>query len=208
MRFPMRSCRGPCGVCTGCARPIIRSGAWPWPPRGRISGSLGARLELWCGQEWAVRELPGSLLEALRVEPDDFWSWHWTLNSPRFPKPHPLLGETRVTDLAVNVVLPWLWVRAVEGKNQEVQRLLEQHYLDWPSAEDNSVLRLARERLLGGAAQKAVPGAAAQQGLIQIVRDFCDHSTATCENCKMPELVRDFVSREFKFEPRLPNLNS
>jgi hypothetical protein len=38
-----------------------------------------------------------------------------------------------------------------------------------------------------------LPGAAAQQGLIQIVRDFCDHSNAVCENCKLPELVREFV---------------
>jgi len=36
-------------------------------------------------------------------------------------------------------------------------------------------------------------GVAAQQGLIQIVRDFCDHSNAICENCRFPELVRGFV---------------
>jgi len=32
--------------------------------------------------------------------------------------------------------------------------------------------------------------AAAQQGLMQIVRDFCDHSNALCANCRFPELVR------------------
>jgi hypothetical protein len=97
-----------------------------------------------------------------------------------------------VTDLAVNVVLPWLWIRAVEGKNDSLQRALERRYFAWPPAEDNSVLRLARQRLLGGAPRRALPGAAAQQGLIQIVRDFCDHSNAICERCKLPELVRDF----------------
>jgi hypothetical protein len=56
------------------------------------------------------------------------------------------------------------------------------------------VLRLARQRLLGGAPRRALPGAAAQQGLIQIVRDFCDHSNAICESCKLPELVRDWRS--------------
>jgi len=29
-----------------------------------------------------------------------------------------------------------------------------------------------------------------QQGLLQIVRDFCAHSNALCENCRFPELVR------------------
>jgi len=26
--------------------------------------------------------------------------------------------------------------------------------------------------------------------LIQITRDFCEHSNAVCENCRFPELVR------------------
>jgi hypothetical protein len=37
--------------------------------------------------------------------------------------------------------------------------------------------------------------AAAQQGLIQMVRDFCDHSNAICERCKLPELVKDWTAR-------------
>jgi len=35
--------------------------------------------------------------------------------------------------------------------------------------------------------------AAHQQGMIQIVRDFCDHSNAACEHCRFPELVRAAV---------------
>ena len=56
----------------------------------------------------------------------------------------------------------------------------------------NSLLRLARERLLAGAPRRALSGAAMQQGLIQIVRDFCEHSNAICEDCKFPELVREW----------------
>jgi hypothetical protein len=80
----------------------------------------------------------------------------------------------------------------VEGKNQAVQTVLEHRYFNWPPAEDNSLLRLARQRLLGGASRRALPNAAAQQGLIQIVRDFCDHSNAVCENCTMPQMGREF----------------
>ena len=108
----------------------------------------------------------------------------------------PLLGSTRVTDLAVNVVLPWLWIRAVEGKNAAMQGTLEHRYFAWPPAEDNSVLRLARQRLLGKTSPCALPGAAARQGLIQMVRDFCDHSNAICEQCKLPEVVKDWTSRQ------------
>ena len=99
-----------------------------------------------------------------------------------------------MADLAMNVILPWLWVRALEGKNPTLQEEMERRYYSWPSAEDNSVLRLARDRLLGGASARMPGGAAAQQGLLQIVRDFCEHSNALCADCRFPELVREFPS--------------
>jgi hypothetical protein len=159
-----------------------------------VDREMGRALEAWCARELTDRQLVVSLLETLQVAEDEFWSWHWTLNSARLSHKQPLLGATRVTDLAVNVVLPWLWMRAIEGQNESMQRQLEHRYFSWPAAQDNSVLRLARERLLGGAAKRALPNAAAQQGLIQVVRDFCDYSNAICEKCKLPELVREFVT--------------
>jgi hypothetical protein len=135
-------------------------------------------------------KLVDSLREILEVERDEFWSWHWTFRSARLKKPQPLLGDARVTDLAVNVILPWLWTRAAEGKNEKLQRVIEHRHAVWPQAEDNSILKLARQRLLGVGRSRALRSASAQQGLIQITRDFCEHSNAVCENCRFPELVR------------------
>jgi hypothetical protein len=100
-----------------------------------------------------------------------------------------------VTDLAANVVLPWLWARAAEGKSASIQETIRHRYFAWPAAEDNSVLRLARQRLLGGAPARTLHDAAAQQGLIQMVRDFCDHSNSICESCKLPTLVKDWTAQ-------------
>ena len=130
------------------------------------------------------------LAKILQVEGDDFWSWHITFKSPALKRPQPLLGDARVTDLAMNVILPWLWIRAAEGGNKKIQAEVERRYFAWPPAEDNSVLKLARQRLIGTANAKFLKTGAAQQGLIQIVRDFCDHSNAACDGCKFPELVR------------------
>jgi hypothetical protein len=160
-----------------------------------VTPDLPSKLERWCAQTMRDAALAGSLLETLEVEPDDFWSWHFTFRSARLRQPQPLLGVTRVTDLAVNVVLPWLWIRAVEGKRETVLRAIEHRYFAWPAAEDNALLRLARQRLLGGAPRRALPGAAAQQGLMQMVRDFCDHSNAICQDCKLPHLVRDWSAQ-------------
>jgi hypothetical protein len=156
-----------------------------------------SKIENWITTEKAKKTPPHTgwreLTKILQVERDDFWSWHLTLTSPRQKKPQPLLGDARVTDLAVNVILPWLWIRAVEGSNKKIQDETERRFFAWPAAEDNSVLKLARQRLLGVPNTKILKTAAAQQGLIQIVRDFCEHSNATCDNCKFPELVRGWT---------------
>ncbi len=168
-------------------RRLALAGAWS------AGECMAAKLERWC----ASSATPGcaSLRETLEVPTDDFWSWHWTLRSRRFARPQPLLGPTRVSDLAVNVVLPWLWIRAREGQNAALQTRLEDDYFRWPPAEDNSVLRLGRERLLGRADRRVLPDAAAQQGLIQLVKDFCDHCDSTCAGCKLPGLVTDFCAQ-------------
>ncbi len=152
--------------------------------------NLVAKIENWCAAELLEKKLVESLHKIFQVERDDFWSWHWTFKSARLVKPQPLLGEARVTDLAVNVVLPWLWLRAREGGNELIQRAMERRFFAWPAAEDNSVLKLARQRLLGTSTAGGLRSAAAQQGLMQIVRDFCEHSNAVCADCQFPELVR------------------
>jgi hypothetical protein len=155
-------------------------------------GGLFKRIEKWFASVQPDSQLPKLLLETIQPESDQFWSRHWTLRSAPMPKAQPLLGLARTTDLAVNVVLPWLWVRAREGSNAKLQAEAERRYFAWPAAEDNAILRLARDRLLGGRKNARPRGAAMQQGLLQIVRDFCDHSNALCADCKFPDLVRNW----------------
>jgi hypothetical protein len=125
------------------------------------AGDMLERLEHWCTREWPEAALLGSLRQILDVERDEFWSWHWTFGSVRLRRAQPLLGDARVTDLAVNVILPWLWIRAVAGKNGKLQRLIERRYFAWPPAQDNSVVRLTRQRLLGPGRSRLLGGAGA-----------------------------------------------
>ena len=160
------------------------------------AGDLPDKLERWFTAKIPDNKLEWSLLEILRVERDEFWSRHWTFRSARMVKPQPLLGARRVADLAVNVVIPGFWMRAVAGTSTAVRQIAEHRYLAWPKAEDNAVLRLARQRLFGGSHARALKTAALQQGLLQIVRDFCEHSNALCENCRFPELVRSLRAEQ------------
>ncbi len=156
---------------------------------------LPARLVDWFSSPVREGRLVSSLHQILRPGRDAFWESRWTLNSKTMPQPRPLLGETRVTDIAVNVILPWFWTRCAGGGDESLRRTAEARYFAWPKAQDNAVLRLARQRLLGGAHSRRLTGAAIQQGLMQVVRDFCCHSNAVCEDCRFPELVKSLTNK-------------
>lgn len=157
---------------------------------------LPSQLDRWLDRTIESPDLVSSLSEIIQVPHDDFWSYRWTLKSTPFREAQPLLGEQRITDLAINVVLPWLYVRALAGKNEALIKAAEGRYFLWPAGEDNSVLKLARQRLFGGATARFLHTAAQQQGVMQIVRDFCDHSDAICTHCQFPEMLQTLVGSE------------
>jgi hypothetical protein len=156
------------------------------------AGDYPAKLEAWFAAAPAGDSLY-SLLDCLQPPRDDYWSWHWGLASVRLGKPQPLLGESRATDLAINIILPWFGARARAGKNDALAAAARERYLAWPAAQDNSLLRLARHRLLGGQGSIRLSTAASQQGLLQIIHDFCDQTNALCADCTFPDLVRNCV---------------
>ncbi len=149
------------------------------------------RLESWLTEEVPNSSLAQALLARLQAPYDEYWSHHWTVKAAPVAEPQPLLGLQRATDLAVNVILPWFWVRASAGKNAAIVARVEHRYFAWPAGEDNALLRQARARLFGGASPFLPHTASVQQGFLQILRDFCDRSNALCEDCRLPSLVKE-----------------
>lgn len=159
-----------------------------------VRTEMTREFDRWLERKIESPDLSTSLSEIVQVRQDPFWSYHWTLKSKPFRESQPLLGEQRITDLAINVILPWLYVRALAGQNEMLSRVAEARYFQWPAGDDNSVLKLARQRLFGGVSSRFLKTAALQQGLLQITRDFCDHSDASCNGCEFPELLSAIVA--------------
>ncbi len=155
-------------------------------------GDLPDRLRAWCDTSHSDVRLPDSLLTALQPGPDAFWSRHYTLRSRRASKPVPLLGMDRTTDLAANVVLPWLWAKASQGRRVQVCQEVERRYLTWPGASDNAVLKLARQRLMGNRPLKLPNRLWVQQGLQQVEADYCHQANSLCDRCRFPDVARQF----------------
>jgi hypothetical protein len=152
------------------------------------SGNLVQKLTDWLNCLIPNTRLVESLTDVLQAE-DPFWGARWSFRGAPLKRLQPLLGAQRVTDLAINVVLPWFWSRASAGKNSALLEEIKRRYFAWPAGEDNAVLKLARQRLLRGHRSQPFKFAYAQQGLLQIVRDFCDNTNALCDHCRFPELV-------------------
>ena len=148
------------------------------------------RLETWIETPTDVAKLNSSLLTILTPQEDVFWNRHWTLRSRAMDEPKPLLGPDRTTDIAMNVLLPWAWIRARLGHNDRLQNAILSRYLEFPAGSTNTVMRLAQNRLFAGKTSAFERKAALQQGVHQIVRDFCNTTDAVCTHCRFPELVR------------------
>ncbi len=165
--------------------------------RWRSTGDLPSRL-----QEWLTTEFPNrrGLLRGFHrclqpaPEPDGFWTHHWTFRSAAHLRPLPFLGITRTTDLAINVVLPWLHARTRVADRPDWVHRVEERYLAWPPGQDNARLRHARVRLFAGEPPELPRTAAIQQGLLQIVQDFCIPAGPLCGDCPFPGLVTELKS--------------
>ncbi|HMO66902.1 MAG TPA: DUF2851 family protein, partial [Verrucomicrobiota bacterium] len=154
--------------------------------RWLAAADLPARLAEWFLAAGGTGAAAG-LRECLEPADPGLWARRYTLISKPLTRPVPWLGAQRVTDLAVNVILPWFHARA--AADAALCRRAEALFLAWPAGEDNAVLRLVRARLFGAARRGAEGGAAAQQGLLQIVHDFCAGTDALCSRCAFPALA-------------------
>lgn len=147
-------------------------------------------IEAWCAEGIDGKSAGARLMKILEQRTPSFWEDHCTFSSQPLPRKSPLIGRARQTDLAVNTILPWLYARASSGRDRSLAGRLRLAYLAWPKSEDNSVLRLARQRLLGTRSGRVLKTAGHQQGLLQIVRDFCAHTDSLCTDCPFPDYIQ------------------
>jgi len=113
---------------------------------------------------------------------DPYWDHHYTLTSKASAKPMALIGESRVTEILLNVFLPLLAHQ--DTRHLETFRTLR-------SAQNSRRVEVAATRLFGGHPSRLelLKSAAIQQGLLQIYEDFCLHDISDCAQCPFPRQV-------------------
>jgi len=109
-----------------------------------------------------------------------YWNFHYTLTSDPASAEMALVGETRVTEILANVILPFRQLR---------ERVVWPDYAQLPARLTNRRLETGAARLFGDDPRRPrfLRTVAQQQGLLQIYEDFCLQDDSDCARCPFPE---------------------
>ena len=112
-----------------------------------------------------------------------YWNFHYTLSSEASAAPMALVGETRITEILANVVLPWRQLRTGAAWPD---------YAALPARLTNRRIETGAARLFGDDPRRVrfLRTAARQQGLLQIYEDFCLEDDSDCTQCPFPEQMQ------------------
>jgi hypothetical protein len=125
-----------------------------------------------------------SLTHLFSIETSDFWKCHYHFNhSTRLPVR--ALGETRIREIVINVILPLGLLYARIFKDKPVRAGAAAVYRIFPSPGSNSIIRLMEKNLV----KKRFHSNAAsyQQALVQLYKFYC--SDNRCSDCALGFLL-------------------
>ncbi len=123
------------------------------------------------------------LRKALQVASTGYWNDHIDFGIT-FKHHAALIGAERAGEIAVNVVLPFIFAWAGMYHNRQLQESAVTLYRQFPHMEENHITRHMKEQLLHG--NHVILNAAQQQGLIHIYRTHCRYRD--CMNCMVYEM--------------------
>lgn len=120
------------------------------------------------------------LRQALTIVEHGYWAGHWDFGKRR-KHAATLIGADRASDMAVNVVLPFFYGRALLTGDRGLQRLCLETYRAHPPLSSNHVTREMERMLRPGLAHGTIATARRQQGLLRLYGTRC--SKLLCDGC-------------------------
>lgn len=132
----------------------------------------------------ARKDCDGDLKRGLMVSGDDYWAKHFDLGLSVRKIERALIGGERADNIAVNIVLPFVFAwSGVNGEPEFGEKAFEL-YSNYPLLATNSIEKHMREQLDVGS--RVVNSACRQQGLIHIYKNLC--TQGKCGECRLSQL--------------------
>lgn len=119
---------------------------------------------------------------------DPFWQKHTSFLSKELKNPAVLLGNDRIIELLVDVIIPALHAYASVSGEFKLTAKIESVYLALPKTASNKTIREAVKRCFPGKEQ-IFKTAAAQQGVLHIHKTWCEKLACNCKACPIYQLV-------------------
>ena len=167
-------------------------------PHRRLGAAVALirRHENFAAKVIAAVESGGNPVKLFLQGRDEYWSRHYTLGGKLQPQPIELIGAARAQEIVTNIVLPFVAAYAASRNDDRLQSQAKAQFDELRPADDNRLARLATHQLFGTTRvmRRYVQTTRAQQGLLQILQDFCFNDKSVCRQCRFPELVRRWAS--------------
>ncbi len=150
-----------------------------------LYGSLFKTLITICSGKFSSPNTKIEQINSLfQISDDDFWNYHYSFTEATHKK-HTILGESRINDILVNTIIPFVCLYAkVFGKNDLLDHTLNIAAI-LPLLEDNSILRQMNKQLIKGKIK--IESAYQQQGVIQLYKKYCTPNR--CNECEIGKIV-------------------
>ncbi len=118
------------------------------------------------------------------IPADGYWKQHYTFGKKAARGLTRLIGKSRVDEITINVIVPYLFLYARTYKDIDLRSDTEDIFNALPAPADNTITRkIDRELILNN---KIKPNAQIYQGKIQLYKFYCrDERCGECEVGKM-----------------------
>jgi hypothetical protein len=128
---------------------------------------------------------------------DEYWSRHFTLGGRAQAKPVELIGAARAQQILTNVILPFAAAYAAANNDERLAAKALDQYSALPAGELNGLLKLAGQQFFETATEtrRYLKTERRQQGILQMLLDFCVNDKSICRLCRFPELAAAWANR-------------
>ena len=135
----------------------------------------------------SVDEAINVFMDKMKIS-DPFWQSHTSFISPALKKNALLLGNDRIIELLVDVIIPAIHAYTSVSGAFKLTAKVESLYLAMPKTGSNKTIREIVNRCFPGK-ENIFKTAAAQQGLIHIQKTWCEKLACNCKACPIYQLV-------------------
>lgn len=129
------------------------------------------------------------MLAGFTAVSDPFWDRHYTFRRPA-KAPKKLVGADKAGSIMIDAVIPILLASARGENDLDMEHRLVLLYHALPAPSSNAVIDFMVKTALGHEHRGAARTVPRQQALLQIYKDFCHGSPASCAGCPFVEYLK------------------